>query len=107
MVQERLAELLKKKGIGPEGSKSLITEELNELEHLFKSPDVSLTTVATMVTALLTLEPNNYEREWIEKIKASPSEFLPNEIVPFFTGDTRDEFYKLILKVIKHENLSK
>ncbi|MBO9703763.1 MAG: hypothetical protein J7604_26390 [Sporocytophaga sp.] len=107
MVQERLAELLKKKGIGPEGSKSLTTEELNELEHLLKSPDVSLTTVATMVTALLTLEPNNQEKEWIEKIKAAPSKFLPNEIVPFFTGDTRDNFYKLILKVIKHENLSK
>lgn len=107
MVQERLAELLKKKGIGPEGSKSLITEELNELEHLFKSPNASLTTIATMVTALLTLEPTPQEREWIEKVKATPSEFLPDEIVPFFTGNTRDEFHKLILKVIKHENLSK
>ncbi|MCR6639137.1 MAG: hypothetical protein NVV82_09180 [Sporocytophaga sp.] len=107
MVQERLTELLKKKGIGPEGSKSLIIEELNELQHLFKSPDASLTTIATMVTAMLTLEPNTQEKEWIEKAKAAPSDFLPDEIVPFFTGNTKDEFYRLILKVIKHKDLSR
>lgn len=91
----RIAE---EKGIGPEGSKSLIIEELNELQHLFKSPDASLTTIATMVTAMLTLEPNTQEKEWIEKAKAAPSDFLPDEIVPFLQAILRMNFIGLSLK---------
>jgi anthranilate phosphoribosyltransferase len=106
MTQERLAGLLKKKGIGPEGSKSLTTEELNELEHLLPSPHVSLTTVATMVTALLTLEPTPQEKEWLDKIKENPAHYLPEELLPFITGNTTDTFYKLILKVISRKDLT-
>ncbi|MBX9850248.1 MAG: hypothetical protein K2X86_00645 [Cytophagaceae bacterium] len=106
MHQERLAELLKKKGIGPQGSKSLKTEELEEIAGLFKNPEVSLTTKATMLTALLILPPTDEEKSWLEKLKASPDKFLPQELTGYIK-ETSNPFLSLIKKIIGKNDLTK
>jgi anthranilate phosphoribosyltransferase len=105
MEQELLEELLKKKGIGPEGSKSLKGEELARLIDLLLNKKVSLTTKATMLTALLTLIPTDLEKEWIDKVKRNPSQYLPSELVEFILPSTHP-FLSLIKKVIEHNELT-
>jgi anthranilate phosphoribosyltransferase len=104
MNQERLEELLKKKGIGPEGSKSLHKEALKEVTVLFQDAQVSLTTKATMLTAILTLEPNPDEEEWIQNLKKNP-QFLPKELLGFITP-TNDPFLTIIKKLISMQDLN-
>ena len=101
--QKRLAELLKKKGIGPAGSKSLKEEELEEVLDLFQDDSVSLTTKATMLTALLLLEPTEIESVYIEKIKAEPTNYLQTELQEFL-NETSDPLLKLIQKNIEKVN---
>lgn len=104
-MQERLESLLKKKGIGPEGSKSLNREELTELNSLFAHPGISLTTKATLLTALLLLEPNKEESEWIIYLKENFKKILSEELYGFFL-ETSDPFLSIIKKLISKNELS-
>lgn len=106
MDQNKLEELLKKKGIGPLGSKSLKAEEVEMVKNSFLIDKISLTTKATMLTALLTLEQNSDEEALINELKDSPEKYLPTELVPYITGITENPFQVLVNKVISKENLS-
>jgi anthranilate phosphoribosyltransferase len=105
MEQQNLEDLLKKKGIGPQGSKSLRSEELKEVTLLFKDNSVSLTTKATMLTALLTLDPNEDEAAWIKMIKQDPHTFLPEPLLGFI-NETDDAFLTIIKKIISGKELT-
>lgn len=83
MQLNRLEELLKKKGIGPEGSKSMKIDELNELVHLFQDSAISLTTKATILTALLMLPPTEVEAAWLMNFKKKHTEILPSPLFIF------------------------
>jgi anthranilate phosphoribosyltransferase len=103
--QHTLEELLRKKGIGPQGSKSLKAQELAELNELMLDKSVSLTTRATMLTALLTLEPNEDEKIWLEKIKARPEENIPSELTQFI-NESGEGLISYIRKIISLKELS-
>ena len=76
-VLNRLEELLKKKGIGPEGSKSLKADELAEVQILFTDNAYSLTTRATLLTALLMLPPSEAESIWLNTFLPTYQDQLP------------------------------
>lgn len=80
MPLNRIEELLKKKGIGPEGSKSLKAEELEEVEIAFKNESYSLTTRATILTALLMLPATEQEAAWLKRLHNSYSDMLPKSL---------------------------
>lgn len=80
MTLNRIEELLKKKGIGPEGSKSLKAEELDEVAISFKNESYSLTTRATILTALLMLPATESEATWLKQLKNSYSDLLPKNL---------------------------
>ncbi len=94
-------ELLKKKGTGPTMSKSLWGTDFLTLESGFHSSEISLTTKATMFTALLTLPPNPEEAKWLQTAIA----FLPTELQAFLSP-SKELFLGLTQKAIRHENLS-
>lgn len=100
-----LQELLKKKGIGPEGSKSLKNDELELATKHFLNPSVSIITKATFLTAILLLEPNEDERKWIQQVQDNPSYFLPVQLIPFLENDHTDPLIKLIRKLISGNDL--
>ncbi|MCS6823138.1 MAG: hypothetical protein NZ529_02495 [Cytophagaceae bacterium] len=101
----KLEELLKKKGIGPIASKSLSAEEVNDLDRLMNDPSISLTTKATMLTAMLMLEQNEYERMWVNS-KLSSNQFSDEILWTFITNQLQHPFSKLIHKIISHHELS-
>lgn len=73
MFQRELEELLRKKGIGPQGSKSLATEDLERLSVLMFHTETSLTTRCTILLALLLLEKTEEENVWISSLRARSS----------------------------------
>jgi anthranilate phosphoribosyltransferase len=107
MALNRLEELLKKKGIGPEGSKSLQTKELEEVEIAFTNETYSLTTRATLLTALLMLPATENEAYWLKRLAHSYSDILPQRL--YFMMDrscatTSFEFY--VCDTLSLKNLS-
>ncbi|WP_018342747.1 anthranilate phosphoribosyltransferase [Cytophaga aurantiaca] len=80
MPLNRIEELLKKKGIGPEGSKSLLITELEEVEIAFTNASYSLTTRATLLTALLMLPATESEALWLKQLHASYTDILPKSL---------------------------
>ncbi len=80
MSLNRLEGLLKKKGIGPEGSKSLKEDELVEVENALSNTTYSLTTRATILTALLMLPPTDIEIVWLQNLKANYTQLLPLDL---------------------------
>lgn len=100
--------LLKKKGTGPTMSKSLWGDDFIELEKGFKDEAISLTRKATMLTALLTLEPNPEEKEWLSKVYGSPETYLPSELVAFITKNNAPHpLFDFTIKAIQHQDLTK
>lgn len=104
--QQELEAILRKKGIGPEGSKSLGTDDLSRLNSLLLDTSISLTTQATVLTALLTLDPNKEEEVFIKKCKSAPANVLRKELFEFILS-TDDPFQILINKTIEKRDLSK
>lgn len=102
--QEKLVEILRHKGIGPEGSKSLDQENLLILKDLFKSSEVSTTTISTLLTALLTLEANPHEQAFIDELQKNYTELIPSELF-FFFETKRTAFEELIIQTINKKNL--
>lgn len=65
----RLIELLKAKGTGATMGKHLSTADLAELPALLQSPNCNLTTKATLVCAILMLEPTAEEAAFIPSLR--------------------------------------
>jgi anthranilate phosphoribosyltransferase len=99
-MQEQFVELLRKKGVGPTMGKSLHGEDFALLDNGFSSPSVNLTTKATMLTALLTLEKNPEEAAWLENRRRFQAE------LEAFFGPS-EGFLALIQKAIGHSDLSR
>jgi len=97
--QDKLIQLLKKKGTGPSMSKSLSEEDLEDLALLLKSTEVNLTTKATMITALLTLQPTKIEKEFIDMLNPTLSMEEPPPSNPH-------SLLTATLKAISHVDLS-
>jgi anthranilate phosphoribosyltransferase len=102
--QHELEELLRKKGIGPEGSKSLKEDELLRLDSLLLDNQVSITTKATILTAFLLLEPTEAEKKWIYKTKSNYHN-LPKEL-HFFFRESSHPYSGIIHKILRSESLT-
>ncbi len=103
---EILKELLRKKGIGPSGSKHLDLSQTMLLRELLFDSSLEIITQATMLTALLTLDANTEEAVLIARIKERRSQ-LPKELQNILYPTEYKEFVGIIQQVIAGEDLSK
>lgn len=96
-----LQEILRSKGIGPKGSKSISIEDAKALEAYFFDDSLSLVTKSTLLTALLLLEPLPHEKGLIEFLR-NEQDKLPERLKFYFKGGNHpieDIVLKLIDKV--------
>lgn len=98
-----LSEILKHKGIGPAGSKSLSEEQAKEAKILLEDASLNLTTQLTLITALLTLESNAFELDLIKALRKSES--LNPLLKRFLDNKPNGRFEKIILSVINRKDL--
>ncbi|MGE4169093.1 MAG: anthranilate phosphoribosyltransferase [Candidatus Margulisiibacteriota bacterium] len=111
--QHQLVAMLKIKGTGATMGKHLDEEQLALLTELMQSSEAHLTTKATLLTAMMTLEKNQDEQIWLYEVGQDPHGYLGTPLACFFDHDsawtalTPDEkrFLKLILKVIHGQDL--
>lgn len=65
-----IAQILKSKGVGPEGSRSLNSEQMLELETHLPSPEIPLCTKSTLLVAFLLLPNTPEEERWLKSTLA-------------------------------------
>lgn len=107
----KLADILKHKGVGPQGSKSLKPEELDHLDALMKSQDESIITQATLLTAFLHLENTPEETQWLDGFRQSEipeplSELLPENFKELTAQGKMDFALSMHHKILKGKELS-
>ena len=104
--QEMLVTFLKKKGTGQTMGKHLSEDECLMLDALFRSTETHMVTKATLLTAMLTLTPNEYEAEWINRVRENPSAIIPDPLIALLPSiPSEDKFIQLIHNVINHIDL--
>lgn len=103
-----LASLLQKKGIGPTMSKSLNKAELSALTGYLKStrtPNLELTTLSTLLTAIRLLEKNPDELEWFEQLKRTYQDILDKTLWFIFQKHSHPLYY-FIEKIFDNQTLT-
>ncbi|MFN8415984.1 MAG: hypothetical protein U0U66_06600 [Cytophagaceae bacterium] len=98
--------LLKKKGIGPEGSKHLNMDDLNAVAKLLPISTYSLTTKCTLITALQVLDRTPDEEAFIQLLNHNFETLLPKELHFLFNQKIELKLGILLLKAIRKEELS-
>lgn len=103
--QEQLIEILKHKGIGPQGSKSLSNEDISNLPFLLYNKECSLITKSTILTALLLLDKNENEEELVKKLNQEIDE-IPVELHFLLTKISSNDFQRILLRLIEKQDLT-
>ena len=103
----QLIALLKGKGTGQTMGKTLDALQLKQVGALFSEPGIPLTTKATLLTALLTLDPTDVEKNWIHTQQQQLPDW-PVELTELLHYKTRytSSFKATISSVIQHQDLS-
>ena len=98
--QSKLETILKHKGIGPAGSKSLKEDQLQELQEVLIG-DTSLITQASLYSAFCLLENQPHEQEWFDVAK---EKFFHKEVREM--QENAHPLGALLKRVLNRENLS-
>ncbi|MCU0430771.1 MAG: hypothetical protein MUF42_12470 [Cytophagaceae bacterium] len=105
-AQQELEEILKKKGIGPQGSKSLQAEDLQRLPALLVAEETSLTTRCTLLFALLLLEQTEEEKSWLRSFAQSHSKSLPFPLESLLNRSSREKHWEILYQLLDKQELS-
>jgi anthranilate phosphoribosyltransferase len=102
-----LVTLLKSKGTGPTMGKSLTQDQLNSLPVLLNNEEFPPVTRATLLTALLTLEPTEIEKKFIQTLQQNPN-LLPAPLTVLLpeVHTPQTPFESLVHKVILRQDLT-
>lgn len=95
--------LLKKKGIGPEGSKHLSASDLDQLKEILNQKTYSITTLATLLTALILLDKTLEEKNFLEGL---PLSTLPEEVHFLFTQSSSNPLGQYTIQTLLKKSLS-
>ncbi|RAP33629.1 hypothetical protein DID75_01720 [Candidatus Marinamargulisbacteria bacterium SCGC AG-410-N11] len=105
--KDQLITLLKKKGTGASMSKHLSKDELNQLQELFLNKSLSITTKATLLTAILMLEKTTEEDQWVQELMKNPLQLIPKELLILLPSQSSSNpFIQIIKQVIQKKDLS-
>ncbi len=99
-AHDTLILLLKKKGVGPTMSKSLSTNDLDNLRGLFFDPTLPLATKATLLTAILFLPATPEEGVWIKNFLQHPSDYVPQELCVLASTICTENIFESLIKLI-------
>jgi len=103
---DNLVNLLKRKGTGPTMSKSLSHEDLLQIDQFLADSSQSLTTLSTLLTAIVTLAPSPVELEWIKRSRMNLTK-IPYELRWLLSQTPESEFQRVILDCISGTTLSR
>lgn len=109
MNQDLAVQLLKKKGTGQTMGKHLSPDELCLCNDVFTSPEVHLTTKATLLTAFFMLEHNAEEMAWWNIALENRQTVFPEQCQFIFDAsqmDSSDSLMGYASRLLKHEDLS-
>ncbi len=99
--------LIQKKGIGQHMGKCLMPEDFPDFFKGFQDPDIPLSSKATLLTALLFLDPTPDEALLIQRIQSDAGALIPLPLhVLLFTPKAPNFFISCIHRILNRETLS-
>ena len=107
---ELLRQALRKKGIGPKGSKSISNDLLKKVIPFLSDSESNKTTAAALWTAILLLDNTNDELELLLPLMDQPEMHLIPELQALTAPETvktlENDFLKMVRQIIHKKDLS-
>jgi anthranilate phosphoribosyltransferase len=103
-LQSALSSIIKRKAVGPSGSRHLNEDDLQIIVTAMASDEVNLVSKAVLVTSVIILERNSLENRLLNQWK-SHEKFLPGELITLFFEDPASDFHSILKKILRNENL--
>jgi anthranilate phosphoribosyltransferase len=103
--QTELSSIIKRKAVGPGGSRHLNEEDLQMIIPALESDEVNLVSKAVLVTSVIILERNPLENRLLNQWK-SGKQFLPDKLIKLFFKETDLDFHSILQKILQGENLN-
>jgi len=92
--------ILKRKAVGPRGSRHLNEDDLSVIIPALRSEEISLASKAVLVAAVIILDRNELEDELLKKWEFG-EQFLPPKLKAFFFERNVTEFEPVCRKFCK------
>jgi anthranilate phosphoribosyltransferase len=104
-LQSELSSIIKRKAVGPRGSKHLAEEDIQAIIPALASEDVNLVSKAVLVASVIILERNVPENRLFKKLK-SGQQFLPETLKRLFFKEHSSGFEPVLQKILRAEDLN-
>ncbi|WP_205719992.1 hypothetical protein [Fodinibius halophilus] len=103
--RKALSQIIRRKAVGPKGSRSLEREDLDVIIPALESDDVPLTTKAVFITAVIIQQKNQLEKDLLEAWKHW-KDTIPETLSAFFFNNHNSGFPRVLKKVLNSQDLS-
>ncbi|HYW34731.1 MAG TPA: hypothetical protein VE868_04920 [Balneolaceae bacterium] len=104
-LQTAFSSILKRKAVGPSGSRHLNEDDLSVIFPALNFEEISLASKAVLVTAVVILERNELEDKLLKNWK-SGERFLPAKLKTVFFEKNSITFDAILQKILKNEDLN-
>jgi anthranilate phosphoribosyltransferase len=103
--QSQLLSIIKRKAVGPSGSRHLNEDDLQIIVPALASEDVNLISKAVLVASVIILERNTRENRLLKQLK-SGKEYLPEPLKNLFFEEYNSGFPFILRKILQDEDLN-
>ncbi|WP_170245617.1 hypothetical protein [Fodinibius salinus] len=103
--QKAFANIIRRKAVGPKGSRNLIKEDLDIIIPALQSEEVPLTTKAVFIASVIIQQKNNLEKDLLEAWH-DWKDTVPATLSNFFFTDPDTGFSTILHKILHRKDLS-
>jgi anthranilate phosphoribosyltransferase len=103
--QAKLSSIIKRKAVGPNGSRHLNEDDLQIIVPAMGVEEVSLISKAVLVTSVIILDRNPLENKLLKQWK-SGKQLLPDTLTNFFFKKDDSDFVSILQKILRRKDLN-
>lgn len=102
--KSELSQIIKRKAVGPKGSRHLNEDDLHIIQPALEFDDLNLTIKAVLVTAVIIQKRNKLEKKLSAQWESGEL-YLPEVLRKFFFDKSDSDFHSLLHKILQGKDL--
>ncbi len=103
--QSELSSILKRKAVGPKGSRHLNEDDLRVIMPALESGEVTLVSKAVLVASVCILDRNKLEQDLLESWESGKYS-LPDELTALFFEKSNSDFGEFLQRIVQNKDLN-
>lgn len=100
-----LRQIIKRKAVGPKGSRHLNEDDLQIIIPALQSDEISLASKAVLIASIIILDRNILEKRMIEQLRTGEL-YLPGALYGLFFEESKSDFHTILQKILSGKDLN-